>query len=354
MAMGYLGLMSSQSRYDRQTRLPGIGRDGQQRILESRVAVLGCGALGTVAADILSRAGVGTLRLIDRDVVEWTNLQRQSLYDESDAAAGRAKAEAACKRLGLANASVDYQPMVTDVNADNIASVLADIDLVIDASDNFNVRFLLNDFSLRYKIPWVHGGCVGTSGQLMFFTGLGSPCFRCLVPDAPPNSAIATCDTAGVLGSATHAIASLQTVEAIKWITGNRDAIRKGVWSIDFWHNRSREIAIPPTLSANCPACGKGELSFLDATSAQEDDSTKIMCGRDSVQIGAVPGRSVDLTALANRWENLGAVQTTRFFVRLTLPEKLVVTVFRDGRTMVDGTADIVRAKSIQARYVGN
>jgi molybdopterin/thiamine biosynthesis adenylyltransferase len=346
--------MSSQSRYDRQTRLPGIGQDGQQRIRESRVAVLGCGALGTVAADILARAGVGTLRLIDRDVVEWTNLQRQSLYDESDAAGGRAKAEAACQRLGLANSNVDYQPMVTDVNADNIASVLADIDLVIDASDNFNVRFLLNDFSLRYQIPWVHGGCVGTSGQVMFFTGLGSPCFRCLVPDVPPASAIATCDTAGVLASATHAIASLQTVEAIKWITGNRDAVRKGVWSIDFWHNRSREITIPPSLSKCCPACGRGEFSFLNPTSGRGDDSTRILCGRDSVQIGAVPGRGVDLTSLANAWQNLGTVQTTRFFVRLTLPENLAITVFRDGRTMIDGTADIVRAKSIHARYVGN
>lgn len=346
--------MQSLSRYDRQTRLPGIGPQGQDRIRQSRVAVLGCGALGTVAADILARAGVGTLRLIDRDVVEWTNLQRQSLYYESDAAAGRAKAEVAAERLSQANSLVDYQPMVTDVNADNITTILADIHLVIDATDNFNVRFLLNDFSLRYQTPWVHGGCVGTTGQVMFFTGLGKPCFRCLVPEPPPASAIATCDTAGVLGSATHAVASLQVTEAIKWITGNHDAIRTGVWSLDFWHNRSREIAIPETLSASCPACGRGELTFLDATGSQSSDSTKILCGRDSVQIGAPATGSADLTTLAKSWSNLGTVQTTKFFVRLTLPEDFTITVFRDGRTLIDGTNDIGRAKSIHARYVGN
>jgi len=346
--------MQSLSRYDRQTRLPGIGQQGQQRIRQSRVAVLGCGALGTVAADILARAGVGTLRLIDRDVVEWTNLQRQSLYYESDAQAGRAKAEVACERLSQANSSVDYQPLVTDVHADNITSILTDIDLVIDATDNFNVRFLLNDFSLRFQIPWVHGGCVGTTGQVMFFTGLGKPCFRCLVPEPPPASAIATCDTAGVLGSATHAVASLQATEAIKWITGNRDVIRTGVWSLDFWHNRSREIAIPEALSASCPACGRGELTFLDATEGDTSGGTKILCGRDSVQIGAPIGRSADLATLAKSWHDLGTVQTTKFFVRLTLPEDFTITVFRDGRTLIDGTNDVGRAKSIYARYVGN
>jgi molybdopterin/thiamine biosynthesis adenylyltransferase len=347
-------LMQPLSRYDRQTRLPGIGLQGQQRIRQSRVAVLGCGALGTVAADILARAGVGTLRLIDRDVVEWTNLQRQSLYYESDAETGRAKAEVACERLSQANSSVDYQPLVADVHADNITSILTDIDLVIDATDNFNVRFLLNDFSLRFQIPWVHGGCVGTTGQVMFFTGSGKPCFRCLVPEPPPASAIATCDTAGVLGSATHAVASLQATEAIKWITGNRDVIRTGVWSLDFWHNRSREIAIPEALSASCPACGRGELTFLDATDGDVSGGTKILCGRNSVQIGTPAGRSADLATLAKSWHDLGTVQTTKFFVRLTLPEDFTITVFRDGRTLIDGTNDVGRAKSIYARYVGN
>lgn len=345
--------MQSSSRYDRQTRLAMIGQQGQQRILKSRVAVLGCGALGTVAADILARAGVGLLRLIDRDVVEWTNLQRQSLYQEADARDGRAKAEVACERLLLANSSVRYEPVVADVTLDNIASLLAEIDLVIDASDNFAIRFLLNDYSLKHRVPWVHGGCVGTVGQVMFFSGEGKPCFRCLVPQAPPPSAIATCDTAGVLGSATHAVASLQVTEALKWLTGQRQAIRSGVWSIDFWTNRSREIEILPALSAACAACGRGELEYLQPRHGDGHGEAQILCGRRSVQLPAAAGHRIELTHLAQQWQQLGHVQSTRFFVRLTLPEQLTVTVFRDGRTVVDGTDDIGRAKSLHARYIG-
>ncbi len=345
--------MQSSSRYDRQTRLAMIGQQGQQRILQSRVAVLGCGALGTVAADILARAGVGFLRLIDRDVVEWTNLQRQSLFQEADAQAGRAKAEVACERLALANSSIQYEPLVADVTLDNIAALLEGIDLVVDASDNFAVRFLLNDYSLRHRLPWIHGGCVGTVGQLMFFSGEGKPCFRCLVPQPPPASAIATCDTAGVLGSATHTVASLQATEALKWLTGHREAIRSGVWSIDFWTNRSREIEILPALSAACPACGRGELEYLEPGREDGDGEAKILCGRQSVQLPAAVGQACDLNRLSDRWQALGQVQSTRFFVRLILPDQLSLTVFRDGRTVVDGTDDIGRAKSLHARYIG-
>jgi len=345
--------MQPSPRYDRQTRLPGIGAQGQQRIHDSRVAVLGCGALGTVAADILARAGVGTLRLIDRDVVEWTNLQRQSLFYESDAQLGRAKAEVACERLAMANSEVAYEPMVTDVTPDNIQTVLANIDLVIDGTDNFAVRFLLNDFSLRNQVAWVHGGCVGTTGQVMFFTGQGKPCFRCLVPQPPPASAIATCDTAGVLGSATHVIASLQVTEALKWITGHTESVRSGVWSLDFWNNRSREILIPEALSLACPACGRGELEYLDGNGPDAVGDAKILCGRDSVQLPASVASPPDLVRLGTLWQDLGEVQFTRFFVRLTLSDGMMVTVFRDGRTVIDGTADVGRAKSIHHRYVG-
>ncbi len=348
--------MSSPSRYDRQTRLGVIGRAGQQRIEQSRVAVLGCGALGTVAADILARAGVGTLCLIDRDVVEWSNLQRQSLYHEADAIAGRAKAEVAAERLTLANSTVRYEPRVADVTADNIGELLSGVDLAIDASDNFSIRFLLNDYSLRYRLPWVHGGCVGTTGQVMFFRGEGKPCFRCLVPQPPPSTAVATCDTAGVLGSATHAIASLQATDALKWLSGNEQSIRRGVWSLDFWENRSREVALPAALSESCPACGRGELTFLDAVGEHSGGAAEVLCGRDSVQLPAPRGAGDEipqLAALAARWGQLGEVQTTRFFARLTLPDQLTLTVFRDGRTVVDGTRDPSKAKSLHARYVG-
>lgn len=345
--------MSNSSRYDRQTRLPMIGQSGQQLIRDRRVAVLGCGALGTVAADILARAGVGYLRLIDRDVVEWTNLQRQSLFLEADAAAGRAKAEVACERLRLANSAIELEPVVADVSVDTVAAILDGIDLVIDAADNFAVRFLLNDYSLKHRLPWVHGGCVGTSGQVMFFTGQGKPCFRCLVPQMPPATAIATCDTAGVLGSATHAIASLQATEALKWLSGHPEAVRRRVWSLDFWGNRSREVDFPPELCETCPACARGELSFLEGGADETAAEPQVLCGRQAVQLPAPPTTAVPLDILAKRWRDLGAVQSTKFFVRLTLPEQETLTVFRDGRTVIDGTDDIAKAKSLHARFVG-
>lgn len=344
--------MQSTSRYDRQMRLPMVGQQGQQRIRNSRVAVLGCGALGTVAADILARAGVGFLRLIDRDVVEWTNLQRQSLFFEADAQVGRAKAEVACERLQLANSGVEYEPVVADVTLDNIAALLAGVDLVIDATDNFALRLLLNDYSLKYRVPWVHGGCVGTVGQLMFFSGQGKPCFRCLVPQPPPASAIATCDTAGVLGSATHTVASLQATEALKWLTGHPEAIRSGVWSLDFWNNRSREIEILPALSDACIACAEGKLEYLEAGRDEASGDAKVLCGRQSVQLPA-SGQAIELNGLAERWQTLGEVQRSRFFARLTLEDGMTLTVFRDGRTVVDGTDDISRARSLHARYIG-
>jgi len=345
--------MSSATRYDRQTRLSVIGQEGQRRIGESRVAVLGCGALGTVAADILARAGVGYLRLIDRDVVEWSNLQRQSLFLEADARSGRAKAEVAAERLQAANSTIELEPVVADVTVDTINGLLDGTDLVIDATDNFAIRFLLNDYSLLHRIPWVHGGCVGTTGQLMFFTGEGKPCFRCLVPQMPPAAAIATCDTAGVLGSATHTIASLQATEALKWLSGHREAVRHRVWSIDFWANRSREVEFPPALSESCPACGRGELSFLEGAEASAAGEPKVLCGRQAVQLPPPAGTPSPLALLAQRWGELGEVQAARFFVRLTLPDSLTLTVFRDGRTVVDGTDDIAKAKSLHARYVG-
>jgi len=327
-----------------------IGKIGQEKLSSSRVAILGCGALGTVAADILARAGVGFLRLIDRDVVEWTNLQRQSLFNEQDAREARAKAEAACDALQRVNSGIVCEPVVSDVNANNITSILSGCDLVIDAADNFAVRFLLNDYSLEQTLPWVHGGCVGTTGQVAFFRGQGRPCFRCLVPEMPPAAAIPTCDTAGVLGSATHAIASLQVTEAIKWLTGNEDAIRPGVFSLDFWTNRNRMIGLPPSLGDSCGACGGGERKFLYGNASGE---AEVLCGRLSVQLNPVTASIVNLEEMASRWHSLGEVNSNRFFARIRISESETLTLFRDGRALVDGTDQIWRAKAIYAQLVG-
>ncbi len=343
---------SPENRYARQVQFAAIGTEGQRLVRRADVAVLGCGALGTVAAEILARAGVGGLRLIDRDVVEWTNLQRQSLFDEQDAGQGRSKAEAAADRLSQINHTIEVQPHVIDVTPDNIASVLDGTDLVIDAADNFAVRFLLNDWSLAHQTPWVHGGCVGATGQVRLFSGMGSPCFRCLVDQPPPASAVQTCDTAGVIGSATHLIASLQATEAIKWISGNRHAVRKDLLSVDLWNNRIRELPIDDRTDGPCPACGEGRLEFLDGSRETAAGSASVLCGRDAVQIHASSGDTIDLAQIATRWDALGRVQQNPFFVRLHLQDH-TLTLFRDGRAVVTGTDDIARARAIHAQFVG-
>ncbi len=342
-----------ENRYARQEQFTPLGVDGQRKISASKVVVLGCGALGTVAAEILVRAGVGHVRLVDRDIVEWTNLQRQSLFDERDAELGRSKSEAAAERLMRINSTVTIEPLVVDVTADNVASVLGRVDLVIDAVDNFNLRFLLNDWSLSTQTPWVHGGCVGAGGQVRLFSGEGRPCFRCLVAEPPPASVVATCDTAGVIGAATHAIASLQSIEAIKWLGGCRERVRSSVLSIDFWNNRIREIEIDSRLSEACVACG-GNYEFLEGRRGAVSD-TAVMCGRDTVQLNMAGGGStVEMSAFADRWATVGRVQATRFFVRLFVDERISLTVFRDGRVLVSGTSDVAKARSLYDRFVGS
>tara|TARA_R110002049_G_scaffold4601_5_gene32062 strand:+ start:98322 stop:99293 length:972 start_codon:yes stop_codon:yes gene_type:complete len=318
------------------------------------VAVVGCGALGSVAAEILARSGVGRIRLIDRDVVEWSNLQRQSLYDEQDAHEGRAKADAATARLAQINRSIEYVAEVVDVTSSNIASLLDGCDLVIDASDNFILRFLINDWSLRTATPWVHGGCVGATGQVRLFTGAGKPCFRCYVSDAPPATAIQTCDTAGVIAPATHVIASLQAGESLKWLSGNRDAVARQMLSLDLWANRTRRIDPDPRAIAACVACAGGKLEYLEGDKSTDIDRTQTLCGREAVQIAAVQsGQGVDLNKFAERWNGVGRVQRTKFFTRLFPDDCHSLTMFRDGRVVVTGTDQISVARTMYDRYVG-
>ena len=341
-----------ENRYARQRQFAPIGVEGQRRIESAGVAVLGCGALGTVAAEILTRAGVGRLKLIDRDVVEWTNLQRQSLFVEDDAIQGVSKADVARRRLHRINSSIDLSAEVIDVTADNIDGTLDGMDLVIDACDNFSLRLLLNDWSLQTRTAWVHGGCVGAAGQVRLFDGQGTPCFRCLVSEVPPPGAVQTCDTAGVVGAATHAIASLQAGEAIKWLSGNRDAVRRSVLSLDFWQNRIREITISETLSKTCRACHDRQYDFLEGRK-EAADQTFALCGRDSVQVAGMGNVRLDLQAIARRWPGVGAVQETAFFIRLHFDETTSLTLFRDGRAVIAGTQQISEARSLYDRYVG-
>ena len=347
--------LSATSRYDRQTQFAPIGVEGQRKLVASDVAVLGCGALGTVAAEILARSGVGRLRLIDRDVVEWSNLQRQSLFDENDAREGRAKSDAASRKLCEINSSIECVPEVVDVTADNIERLLDACDLVIDASDNFMLRFLLNDWSLKTKTAWVHGGCVGACGQMRLFTGTGQPCFRCFVPDPPPSNAFETCDTAGVVASATHTIASLQAGEAIKWLSDNRDAVAKRLLSLDVWNNRVRHIDPNPARMRRCRACVDQSYDFLEGERRGDTDRAQTLCGRDAIQIAAsCNAPAVDLAGIAQRWDGVGRVQTTPFFTRLFPDDRHSLTIFRDGRVVVTGTDQISKARIMYDRFLGS
>ena len=293
------------------------------------------------------------MRLIDRDVVEWTNLQRQALYVEQDAIEGRAKAGAACERLSAINSTIHLEPVVADVTSSNIRSVIGEVDLVIDASDNFAVRFLLNDWALATNTAWVHGGCIGANGQVRLFNGKGAPCFRCLVPEPPPAAMVDTCDTAGVIGPATYMIASLQAAEAIKWLSGNHDAVNENLLTIDLWENRIRELALPAEIGNQCPACSDSNFEFLDGSRGIESESAAALCGRDAVQINPSAAGTVQLGAIAKRWEGVGRVQQTPFFVRLFPDSDHSVTLFRDGRVVISGTDDIQAARTLCDRFVG-
>ncbi|MEM6777968.1 MAG: ThiF family adenylyltransferase [Planctomycetota bacterium] len=338
-------------RYVRQSQFGPIGEDGQLRLSQSHVTIIGMGALGSVAAELMARAGVGTLRLIDRDVIEPSNLQRQSLYDESDAAAAMAKVEAATGHLARINSSVMTEAHVVDVTAANVRPLVRGTNLIIDASDNFSLRLLLNDVSLELTIPWVHGGAVGSTGQVKLFDGR-APCFRCLVREVPNPADVATCDTAGVIAPATHLIASLQCSEALKWLTGNRDAVNSDVLSVDLWANQWRRIGISSSLQSTCPACHDGRRDFLEATGPTLQAATSL-CGRDAVQISG-DGRTIDFDRMAARWRAIGQVQRTRFFIRLNLTDRQSLTLFRDGRVVVTGVRDTSHARGLSDQYVGS
>src|SRR5437016_2766561 len=246
----------SLERYSRQMRFYGIGVDGQRRLLESHVTLCGCGALGTVLANGLVRAGVGHLRLVDRDFIETNNLQRQVLFDEQDVAQNLPKAEAAARKLGATNSSVHVQPVVTDIDRTNILDLVQDADLILDGTDNFEIRYLINDAAVKLNKPWIYGGCIGSHGQTMTILPGETPCLRCVFEAAPGPGEAGTCETAGVLGPMVNVIASLQAAEALKILAGKRDTINRDLIYMDIWENMQRRIKIAPLLGkVHCPCC---------------------------------------------------------------------------------------------------
>jgi adenylyltransferase/sulfurtransferase len=338
-------------RYSRQILFQGIGASGQERIRRSSVLVVGVGALGSIAAEVLVRAGVARLRLVDRDYVDESNLQRQSLYDERDLAEGLPKAVAAQRKLLEINGEVEIEARVEDLHAGNVLGFLENIDLVLDGTDNFETRYLLNDASIRTGIPWIYAACVGSYGMSFVVRPGVTACLRCLLEEEPPPGTSPTCDTAGVIAPAVHAVAAFQLAEALKILSGRTEALTGAVLSVDVWQGKADSFR-PQGKRADCPACGRGKLEYLAGGS---ESQTLTLCGRNAVQVR--PGRpaSLALEGVAARLRDSGEasdIVVNAYLLRGKLAGREIV-LFPDGRAIVQGTEDPAEARSLYARYVG-
>jgi adenylyltransferase/sulfurtransferase len=335
-------------RYSRQELFAGVGREGQERIRAASVVVVGCGALGSALADTMARAGVGRLRIVDRDFVEAGNLQRQSLFDEEDAAAALPKAVAAERRLRRVNSDVRVEAVVADLVPENAAALLGGAQVVLDGTDNFEARFLVNDVCVRDRIPWVYGACVGSYGLALAVRPGVTPCLRCLMEQMPPPGSGPTCDTAGVIAPIVQVVAGIQGGEALKLLVGRPESLLPGVATVDLWQGTFEVMDLrgkPPW----CPACTEGRFEYAQAGGT----GTAVLCGRDAVQLRARPGARVDLPALADRLRAVAEVRSNEYLVRFTADGHEVV-VFADGRAIVKGASDTAQARALFARYVGS
>jgi molybdopterin/thiamine biosynthesis adenylyltransferase len=338
-------------RYSRQVRFPGIGKDGQQKLLDSTVTLVGCGALGTVLANALVRAGVGHLRLIDRDFIETNNLQRQILFDEADVAANLPKAEAAARKLRVINSGVTIEPIVTDVDRTNILDLVRDADVILDGSDNFEVRYVINDAAVKLKKPWVYGGCIGSHGQTMTILPGETPCLRCVFEAAPAPGEAGTCETAGVLGPIVNIVASYQATEAFKILAGRLDTINRDLVYVDVWENVNRRIKIANLKGkVDCPCCGRGKFEWLEG---EHGAQTTSLCGRNAVQVSHRIAGKLDFETMARELGVMGKVSFNKFLLKFDVDD-YQFTVFPDGRAIIKGTADADKAKTLYAKYVGH
>lgn len=344
-------------RYHRQTILPQIGSEGQARLGRSRVLLVGCGALGGMIAEQLVRAGIGTLRLVDRDLVELTNLQRQVLFDEADVEDQTPKAVAAAEKLKRINSSVVVDPKVMDVHGGNVEEMAGlerssePFHLIVDGTDNVDTRYLLNDVSVKHGIPWIYGACVGVEGRCLAMAPPKTACLRCIFPNPPAPAELPSCDTAGVLGPAAALVASLQVTAALRILAGGLLQSAPLI-AVNLWESRFRTISTDDAKRADCPTCG---LRRFDILNRQTDRRSTHLCGRNAVQVSSTVPASVDLHQFAAKLSRSAKVRETPYLVRCELhdPRDIRLTVFPDGRAIVHGTADIERARSIYARFVG-
>ncbi len=335
-------------RYSRQARFWPIGAAGQAKLSAARVAVIGCGALGSAAVDLLARAGVGEIVVADRDFVELSNLQRQVLFDEADAAAQVPKAVAAANAVRRINSQVKVHPLIADVTPANVEEIVAGAQVVIDGTDNFETRYLVNDACVKHGLPWVYGGAIGATGMVMAILPGETPCLRCVFPGGQPAGALATCETAGVIGAIVTLVAAVQWTEAVKILIGDRENLGRGVATFDLWSN-DYLLATGFPRQSDCPCCVERRFDYLEARATSQ---TTILCGRNAVQVS--PGRPLrlDLAEIGHRLATAGEVTTSPYLVRLAVDGR-ELTVFADGRAIVKGTSDLGVARSMYARYVG-
>lgn len=335
-------------RYSRQILFAGIGSVGQSRLLGARAAIIGCGALGSAHAEAMARAGVGHLRIVDRDFVEASNLQRQTMFIESDARERLPKAVACAKRIALINSEIEAEAEVLDVNNSNIETLIKDCDVVLDGTDNFSTRYLINDACVKHKVNWIYGAAVGSYGVTMTVRPHVTPCLRCVFEEAPPVGSSPTCDTAGVIMPIISVVAAVQVTEALKLLTGKIEKLHNSLMQFDVWSNEWRRIALKEPLP-ECVTCGLGKYETLEAESG---DFAASLCGRNAVQVSPQRPTLVDLKALSEKLRPHGEVKVNDYLLRCTVGE-YELTIFKDARTIIRGTDDVSTARSLYAKYIG-
>jgi molybdopterin-synthase adenylyltransferase len=339
--------MNTQDRYIRQTIFAPLGKAGQEKLLASHVAIIGCGANGSVMANTLARAGIGSLVVVDRDFVELNNLQRQVLFDEDDVKNGTPKAVAAVEKLRRINSTIKIEAVVADVNAENIEDFVRGATLVMDGTDNFETRFLINDACVKHNVSWVYAGAVSSYGMTTTIVPRETACLRCLFQKEPAPGTLPTCDTAGVLGPIVNVMASIASAEALKCIAGvgTRNA---GIINIDLWDNSFESFTIER--NPNCVCCGQNHFEYLEGERGRT--TTASLCGRNSVQVNPGKGHAVDLKRLAEQLAAVGAVTLNEYMLQVTI-DNYQLSIFPDARAIIKGTDDAIVARGVYAKYVG-
>ncbi len=336
-------------RYSRQTLFQPIGEAGQRSLMNSRATLIGCGGLGTVVADMLVRAGIGFLRIVDRDFVEESNLQRQMLFDSTDVAQNLPKAEAARRKLKLINPDSEVEAFVRDIDPSSIVSAVEDVDLIIDGTDNFETRYLINDAAIALNKPWIYAAVVGSYGMTTTIVPGETPCLRCLYEKPPPPGTVPTCDTAGVLASIVHIIAAYETTQAIRLLCRISGGIRHEMIYTDVWTGEHKCIKTDDSRDPNCEACVKKQYDYLNA---ERGSLATSLCGRNAVQVSWKEAHKVDLERLADTLRASGTVKVNAYLLKFSGPEAQF-TLFPDGRAIIQGTNDPKIARELYARFVG-